>query len=140
MTKILCFLGILLSVSLCVQSWGMYLSWLYIPWVFFIITAAFIAYNIGSEVYLKEFYLRPSIICLLSLLIVGFQLSIDDVLGYSSLNSTIFSGASEYADQAFFRHRFLCFHTYWDWGKVATYYLGITAMIQMLSMLKFGLV
>lgn len=102
MTKILCFLGILLSVSLCVQSWGMYLSWLYIPWVFFIITAAFIAYNIGSEVYLKEFYLRPSIICLLSLLIVGFQLSIDDVLGYSSLNSTIFSGASEYADQAFF--------------------------------------
>ena len=48
MTKILCFLGILLSVSLCVQSWGMYLSWLYIPWVFFIITAAFIAYNIES--------------------------------------------------------------------------------------------
>ena len=78
------------------------MSWLYIPWAIITIIISLISYWNDRNIFLQGFWLRPSIICLFSLIIVGYQLSVDYALGYSSLDKTIFSGASKYADYCFF--------------------------------------
>lgn len=102
MVKALCILGIISSSILALFSDGMLLSWLYIPWALYVICVGVISYKMDGCVCLHKFWLRPSIICMLSLIVVGFQLCIDDVLGFSSIESTIFSGASKNADRCFF--------------------------------------
>ena len=109
MAKILCILGMMLSSMLALLSDDSYFlsddsyfSWLYIPWALLTLIIAFITYNEERNVDVKKFWIRPSIICLLSITIVGYQLCIDDVLGFSSIEDTIFSGATHYADCCFF--------------------------------------
>lgn len=102
MVKILCFLGIFLSYILFLFSDEKALSILYIPWVLFTISIACLYYIKERDVTVQKFWLRPSIICFFGLIIVGYQLSIDDCLGYSSLEQSVFVGASQYADKSFF--------------------------------------
>lgn len=102
MGKVFCILGIIVSLFLTLLSDGMSLSGLYIPFAIFTLFVAFISYKKDSNASLQKFWLRPSIISFFSLVIVGFQLSIDDVLGNSSIDTTLFSGASAYADFCFF--------------------------------------
>lgn len=94
-------LGIILcSVLFCISD-RMFTSFLYIPLVLFVIFCVFLCYIKDNNI-LRRFWLRPSLICFLSLCIVGFQLCIDHVLGYSNLDSTVFAGASGFADQCFY--------------------------------------
>lgn len=102
MVKIFCFLGMLFSCILFLLSDEKALSILYIPWALFTISIACFYYIKERDVTVQKFWLRPSIICFLGLIIVGYQLSIDDYLGYSSLEQTVFVGASQYADKSFF--------------------------------------
>lgn len=102
MAKILCILGMMLSSMFALLSDDSNFSWLYIPWALLTLIIAFITYNEERNVDVKKFWIRPSIICLLSINIVGYQLCIDDVLDFSSIEETIFSGATHYADCCFF--------------------------------------
>lgn len=102
MGRILRVLGLIVSFFLAILSDGMSLSWFYIPWSIYIICVAYISYKSERNASLHKFWIRPSLICFFSLIIVGFQLSIDDVLGYSSVETTLFAGAAKYADYCFF--------------------------------------
>ena len=102
MGKLLCIIGIVVSLFLTLLSDGMSLSLLYIPFAIFTLCVSFITYKKDKNASLHRFWLRPSIICLFSLVIVAFQLSIDHVLGNTSIDATLFPGASAYADFCFF--------------------------------------
>ena len=102
MRNILCILGIIISSTLVFLSDYFSLKSLYIPWALVTIVVAFIVYSDKKNLVVKDFWLRPSIICFLSIIIVGYQLCIDDVLGFSSIENSIFTGASRYADCCFF--------------------------------------
>lgn len=95
----------LLSIVFCsivfLVSDGIFASFLYIPLVFCVLACIILCY--GEDVYsLRRFWIRPSLICFFSLCVVGFQLCIDHVLGYTNLDSVVFAGATGVADQCFY--------------------------------------
>lgn len=120
MTKILSIFGLLISIILSFFSEGKTLSWLYIPWALYTVFVALITYKNDNNVNVRKFWLRPSIICFLSLIIVGYQLCIDDTLGYSSIDTTILTEASKYADYCFFSASIFVFSYIIALGKERT--------------------
>lgn len=94
-------IGIILSFVLFLLSDGSSASDLYLLVAIFVFFCLSLCYT-SDNYKLKNFWLRPSLICFFSLYIVAFQLCIDHVLGYSDLNSTVFPGASYFSDQCFY--------------------------------------
>lgn len=94
-------IGIILSFVLFLLSDGSSALDLYLPIAIFAFFCLSLCYAFDNYK-LRNFWLRPSLICFLSLCIVAFQLCIDHALGYSDLNNTVFAGASYFSDKCFY--------------------------------------